>query len=102
MAYEIRAMSFAELLDTAFRIVRDHFGLLVGIASAVYIPFAVMNAAAMPATGQIAWGPLASVIVLALVVVPMASTALTHAVVATYLGLQRSLGPPSLSSARLP
>jgi len=30
MSYEIRAMSFAEIMDTGFRIVRQHFGLIIG------------------------------------------------------------------------
>ena len=31
MGYEIRAMSFAEIMDAGFRIVRQHFGLIIGI-----------------------------------------------------------------------
>jgi hypothetical protein len=84
-------MSFAELLDAAFRIVRDHFGLLVGITSAVYIPFAVMSAIAMPANGQFVLGPLVSMLVLALVVLPIGSVALTYAVGEIYLGRQTSI-----------
>ena len=34
MGYEIRQMSFAEVLDTGFRLLRNHFGLLVGLAAA--------------------------------------------------------------------
>ncbi len=92
MEYQIRAMSFAELLDTAFRIIRDHFGQLVGITSAVYVPLAVMNAAAMPRAGAFALGPLVAVVVLALGVVPIVSTALTYAVGEIYLGRRTSIG----------
>jgi hypothetical protein len=92
MAYQIRAMSFAELLDTAFRIVRDHFGLLVGITSAVYLPLAVVSHGMQPAPGQIVWGRLVATIVLALVALPIASTALTHAVGEIYLGRSTSIG----------
>ena len=33
MAYEIREMAFAEILDTALRLLRDHFALLVGTSA---------------------------------------------------------------------
>ncbi len=41
MAYEIRAMSFSEVLDTGFRLIRDHFSLLVGIGLVLYGPLAI-------------------------------------------------------------
>jgi hypothetical protein len=41
MNYEIRAMSFAEILDTGFRLVRDQFALLAGIGLVLYGPFAI-------------------------------------------------------------
>jgi hypothetical protein len=40
--YEIRAMSFAEIVDTGFRLVRDHFVLLAGIGFLFYAPFTVL------------------------------------------------------------
>src|SRR5438034_10080809 len=60
MGYEIRAMSFAEIMDTGFRIVRRHFGLIIGIAAALYVPVAILGAlvAPHPVPGA---GPLASV-----------------------------------------
>ena len=39
MDYEIRPMSFAEILDTAFRLVRDEFWVLTGIGMVLYLPF---------------------------------------------------------------
>src|SRR5437773_11777155 len=48
MGYEIRAMSFAEIMDTGFRIVRQHFGLIIGIAAALYVPVAVLRALVAP------------------------------------------------------
>ncbi len=92
MAYQIRAMSFAELLDTAFRIVRDHFGLLVGIASAVYVPLAVVNDGVQPAPGEIVWGRLAAALAVSLVAGPIGFTALTHAVGEIYLDRPTSIG----------
>src|SRR3989442_8904756 len=48
MGYEIRAMSFAEIMDTGFRIVRRHFGLIIGIAAALYVPVAILGALVAP------------------------------------------------------
>jgi hypothetical protein len=44
MEYEIREMSFAEVLDTGFKLLRNHFGLLVGMAALVYLPMAFLSA----------------------------------------------------------
>ncbi|MCG8591596.1 MAG: hypothetical protein MJE66_20050 [Proteobacteria bacterium] len=38
MDYEIRALSLAEILDMGFRLLRDRFGLLTGLAAIVYAP----------------------------------------------------------------
>lgn len=46
MAYNIRPLSFAEILDRAFALLRDHFSLLVGISAVVYLPWGVLNAVA--------------------------------------------------------
>ena len=43
MRYEVREMSFAEILDTGFRLLRDHYVLLVGIAAALNLPLAIAN-----------------------------------------------------------
>jgi hypothetical protein len=40
MAFEIRAMTFAELLDTSFQLLRRRFGLLFGLAACVHVPLA--------------------------------------------------------------
>ncbi len=45
MAYNIRPLSFAEVLDRAFRVYLDNFQLLVGIAAVVWIPYGVLVAA---------------------------------------------------------
>jgi len=60
MGYEIRAMSFAEIMDTGFRIVRQHFGLIIGIAAALYVPVAILGALVAPEPVPGA-GPWASV-----------------------------------------
>src|SRR5689334_3678655 len=92
MAYQIRAMSFSELLDTAFRLVIDHFVLLVGIMAAVHVPLAVLNELAGPGPGRVAWGPMGALFLVSLLLVPIASAALTHAVGETYLGRPTSIG----------
>jgi len=43
MRYEIRALSGAEILDTSFRLLRNHFVLLVGITATVYFPLALLG-----------------------------------------------------------
>jgi hypothetical protein len=45
MRYEIRALSLVEILDTAFRLLRNHFALLVGISATVSVPAYVLGAA---------------------------------------------------------
>jgi hypothetical protein len=85
-------MSFAELLDTAFRIVRDHFLLLVGIAGAVYVPLAIVNAGVQPAPGQIDWVRFVVLMTLSMIAVPITFTALTHAVGEIYVGRDASIG----------
>ncbi len=54
MGYNIRPLSFGEVLDRAFVVLRDHFWLIVGISAVVWIPFGVLEIFA-----QIAYGPLA-------------------------------------------
>src|SRR5260370_23859920 len=38
LAYNIRPLSFAEILDRAFRVLRDHFSALVGISAVLWLP----------------------------------------------------------------
>lgn len=45
MAYNIRPLSFAEVLDRAFRVYIDNFQLLLGIAAVVWIPYGLLVAA---------------------------------------------------------
>ncbi len=92
MAYQIRAMSFLELLDTAFRLLIDHFVLLVGITAAVSVPVAVLNELASPGPGWFAWSSLGALVLVSLLLVPLAPAALTHAIGETYLGRPTSIG----------
>lgn len=43
MAYDIRPLSFSEILDRAFRVYRDHFALLFGICAIILIPIRTLD-----------------------------------------------------------
>jgi hypothetical protein len=80
MGYNLHPLSFAETLDRAFRVYRDHFLLLAGICATLWIPCGVMRAFgttvhAMPA--------IATIVFLALF--PVMSVAVTAAVANVYL-----------------
>jgi len=51
MAYEIRARSLAEILDTSFALVRDRFGVLSGISFGVYVPLYLLLFGALASAG---------------------------------------------------
>jgi hypothetical protein len=44
LAYNIRPLSFAEILDRAFRVFRDHFSVLVGISAVLWLPYGAILA----------------------------------------------------------
>jgi hypothetical protein len=44
MAYDIRPLALAEILDRGFRMLRDHFRLLVGISACTWIPYGMLLA----------------------------------------------------------
>src|SRR5437773_12116397 len=102
MSYEIRAMSFAEIMDAGFRIVSRHFGLILGISAALYVPVPVLVALITPhlAPGRIAWatvgaGRLGFVIGLGLYTItvsPRVAAGVTFAIGAIYLGPRVSVG----------
>ena len=102
MSYEIRAMSFAEIMDAGFRIVSRHFGLILGISAALYVPVAILVALVAPtlAPGTVPWatmgaGRLGFVIGLGLytiIVSPIVSAGVTFAIGEIYLGRSASVG----------
>ena len=91
MTYQIKAMSFAEMLDTAFRILRDHFATLVGLSAAIHVPLAFMNSG-LQSAGPFAWGRMALAFLISLLGAPIVATALTHAIGEIYLGRPTSIG----------
>jgi len=48
VAYDIRPLSFTEILDRSFTVLRDRFSLLVGISIVEWIPFGLLLAMATP------------------------------------------------------
>jgi hypothetical protein len=102
MAYEIRPMSVGEILDTGFRLLRNHFGLLASISAIAYGPLGILQLAGAQFTGVNqgqAGGltiPLLVVIgIMALVLLiafPISATAMTMALGDLYLGRPTSAG----------
>lgn len=46
MAYDIRPLSFGEILDRAFQVYLNNFALLFGVSAVVWIPSGLLNASA--------------------------------------------------------
>ncbi len=87
MAYNIRPLSFAEILDRAFRVFRDHFSVLVGISAVLWLPYgailAVGNAShVVSGIAEIAF----------FLLLPVMSVALTAAVANVYLDRPITVG----------
>jgi hypothetical protein len=97
VAYEIRAMTLGEILDTSFRLIRDHFGPLVGMAAALYVPYYVMltllqlsfmsNASQEAAASMGATiAGFAGAILTVMIVGPIVFAAIYHALSESYVG----------------
>lgn len=93
MRYEIRAMSFGEILDTGFQLLRNHFGLLVGLSLVLYAPVALLqilvagstSTGEAPSVGVAIFGMLPLGLTI-LIVAPIVSAANTYAIGKLYLG----------------
>ena len=95
MRYEIRAMGFSEILDTGFRLLRNHFVLVVGIAATLQIPLALIQAFATKAAegSQGLLAVVSLVMALALLVIsPIVGVAVTYALGEVYLGREATIG----------
>lgn len=97
MQYEVRSMTLGEIVDTSFRIVRDHFVPLAGLSAVVYVPFTLLMTgwqmsiqSTAAAGGQLdpsaMIGQLGGIILTMMVVMPIVSVAIAHAVGEAYLG----------------
>jgi len=87
--YEIRAMSLGEVLDTGFQLLRNNFVVLIGIGLTAAIPSAVFPflmtfGGPDPATLGIVTGLTA--LVVSLLITPVVTAAITHALGEAYLG----------------
>ena len=111
MQYEIRAMTLAEILDMGFRLLRNHFGLLLGISAVVYLPYGIL-AGLFESTfesqalggGALSLSLISIWLLLALIaftiVTPLVTCAITHALGELYLGRPSTL--PGAFEAALP
>ncbi len=83
MAYDIRPLSFGEILDRSFRVYLDNFAVLFGIAAVMWIPSGIILA-----TGSI-WGSMVALIlnlIFLMIAAPVMQAALTIGVAEAYLG----------------
>jgi hypothetical protein len=98
MAYEIRELSFGEILDRGFRLLRDHVVLLGAPAAAIYVPISLVmsllgpEAAASPEDLAPVLASFALLILLSAIAVPILSAAITHAIGESYLGRPVTIG----------
>lgn len=97
MSYQVRAMSLGELLDGAFRLLRDHVVVLAGIAAIFHVPAVlagtvVQEALAPGDLSPVVIGSGAALGLFSLLVQPLVSAAITHAIGELYLGRTTSIG----------
>ena len=87
LAYNIRPLSFAEILDRAFRVFRDHFSVLVGISAVLWLPYGAILAVGNTSHVVSGIAQLAFLLLL-----PVMSVALTAAVANVYLDRPITVG----------
>jgi hypothetical protein len=96
MRYEVRAMSFAEILDSGFRLLRDHFALLVGISAALYVPVALFQSGVESLANEQNPASMALVALLGVLIFagvsPLVNVAITFALGEVYLGHEVGIG----------
>jgi len=81
--YDIRPLSFTEVLDRAFVLLRDQFWLLTGISAVLWVPYGMI--AALAGFGHHVGLYLVALLLL-LLLAPLAHAATTVAVSCVYLG----------------
>jgi hypothetical protein len=91
MKYEIRAMSFGEILDTGFRLFRNHFLVLTGIAAVLYVPLAACTAVLGSGAEDSAMIAAAIVFLVTMVYSPIIQAAITYTLGEFYLGRKVTL-----------
>lgn len=100
MGYQVRQLSFGEILDQAFQVLKDNFVLLAGIMALFYVPYALImslvtravqptDVPQLPNMATIGVGLLGMLAMLA--ILPLAQLAATRAVSDAYLSTPSSL-----------
>ncbi len=94
----IRAMSFGEILDVGFRIVRDRFAVLFGLTAIGYIPIGLLMAGFNAEAGQVPdpaelFVSLGLIFLYSLLMLPVVMAATTHVVGEWLLGRSVALTP---------
>jgi hypothetical protein len=86
MAWNIRPLSFSEILDRSFRVLRNDFVLLVGVSMVLWLPYGLL--AATGTIGGKNFGTAISILNLVLLSIlgPIMNAALTVVVAKVYLG----------------
>ena len=109
MRYQVRPLSFGEILDESFKVLKDHFVTLVGICAALYVPFTIVSALVVPATepgvpkppSLAALGPTLITTLIFLSLFPLTQLAVTRAVAAAYLDTPMTPGEAYRGSIKL-
>jgi hypothetical protein len=112
MTYEIRAMTLGEILDTSFRLLRNHFGPLVGMSAAIYLPYYVviawfqtrMQAQVASGGGEAIGGTLVALLasgITFVIVAPIVSAAIYYAISEAYLGRTVQVGASLREALRI-
>src|SRR5713101_6531093 len=94
MRYEIRAMSFGEILDAGFQLLRSHARVLIGISALLNVPVALFQTGSPPTSAAAGLGLVRSGVagLLLLLGGPIVATATTWAVGEVYVGRPASVG----------
>src|SRR4051794_7893848 len=100
MSYEVRQLSFGEILDQAFQVLKDNFVLLTSIMAVFYVPYALIMSlftkavepGALPGMEAIMAGLVGMLIML--LIAPVTQLAATRASSEVYLNT-----PPTLADA---
>lgn len=106
MRYELRALSFSELLDQGFQLLRNHFRLLMGIGLILYLPLGLLSALAQTAVGSgtptvaVLVGILLSALAV-LLIQPVVIATITFALGEVYLGRNVTVGAALRNTAGL-
>ncbi len=97
MSYELRPLSFGEILDQAFKLLRDHFRVLIAITGCFYVPYSLITALSRTANagsggefGAILVGLVSSLVMGA--VAPLVQLATMSAVSDAYLRAPSTVG----------